>query len=223
MSDAREIVFWGATGQAKVLREFVSPMGFRLVALFDDTEGLASPFPEVPIYRGREGFESWLATVPDPSTISFLIAIGGEHGTARVRLHRLLASRGLRPIVAIHPSAFVAHNARLGPGSQVLAHAVVAVECVLGSDCIVNTVASVDHEGRLGDGVHLAPGARLAGCVTVDDFAMVGTGAAVLPRLRIGKGAVVGAGAVVLSDVEPWTVVAGNPAKPIGRREPRSP
>jgi acetyltransferase-like isoleucine patch superfamily enzyme len=69
--------------------------------------------------------------------------------------------------------------------------------------------------------VHLAPGARLAGCVTIEDFAMVGTGASVLPRLRIGKGAVVGAGAVVLEDVPPWTVVAGNPARSIGRREPR--
>jgi acetyltransferase-like isoleucine patch superfamily enzyme len=44
--------------------------------------------------------------------------------------------------------------------------------------------------------------------VTVDDYAMIGTGA------------IVGAGAVVLQDVEAWTVVAGNPARVVGRREP---
>ncbi len=220
---ARRVVFWGATGQAKVLREFVAARGVTLVALFDDTEELASPFPDVPIYRGREGFARWLAEVGDPSEVGFLVAIGGEHGAARVRIHRFLEDHGLEPLTAVHPSAFVADNARLGPGCQILAHAVVAVECELGRDCIVNTAASVDHEGRLGDGVHLAPGARLAGCVSVGDYAMVGAGAIVLPRTRIGEGAVIGAGAVVLRDVEAWTVVAGNPARLIGSREPLNP
>lgn len=198
-------------------------MGLRLVALFDDTVGLASPFPDVPLYLGREGFESWIQKVADPSAVGFLVAIGGEHGAARVRIHGFLASTGLQPITAIHPTAFVAANARLAPGCQVLAHAVVAVECELGLACIINTAASVDHEGRLGNGVHLAPGARLAGCVIVDDFAMIGTGVSVLPRVRIGKGAVVGAGAVVLNDVEPWSVVAGNPARKVSSRVPSVP
>ena len=41
----------------------------------------------------------------------------------------------------------------------------------------------------------------------------------VLPGVKIGEGAVVGAGAVVSKDVAPWTIVAGNPAKEIGKRE----
>ena len=41
----------------------------------------------------------------------------------------------------------------------------------------------------------------------------------VLPGVTIGEGAVVAAGAVVTKDVEPWTVVGGNPAKFIKRRE----
>jgi len=218
---AREIVFWGATGQAKVLREILPSMGLRLVALFDDTPDLPSPFADVPLHGGRAGFERWLARVPDPSAIACLVAIGGEHGAPRVAIQRYLEAKGLRVATAVHPTAHVAAKASIGAGSQVLAHAVVAVESELGLACIVNTAATVDHEGRLGDGVHLAPGAHLAGCVTVGDFAMIGTGAAVLPRLRIGVGAVVGAGAVVLHDVDPWTVVAGNPAKVIGTREPR--
>ena len=218
---AREIVFWGATGQAKVLREILPSMGLRLVALFDDTPGLRSPFPDVPLHEGRAGFERWLAGVRDRGSVACLVAIGGEHGAPRVRIQRYLESNGVRAVTAVHPSAHVGADASLGGGSQILAHAVVGVESKLGLACIVNTAATVDHEGWLGDGVHVAPGAHLAGCVTVDDFAMIGTGAAVLPRLRVGKGAVVGAGAVVLADVDPWTVVAGNPARVIGRREPR--
>ena len=44
------------------------------------------------------------------------------------------------------------------------------------------------------------------------------TGAIVLPGVTIGEGAVVGAGSVVTKDVEPWTVVGGNPAKFIKKR-----
>lgn len=217
---ATEIVFWGATGQAKVLREILPSMGLRLVALFDDTPGLSSPFQDVPLYEGLPGFEKWLAGILDPSLVACLVAIGGEHGAPRVKIQRYLEERGLRAATAVHPTAHVGTGASLGRGSQILAHAVVAVECSLGLACIVNTAASIDHEARLGDGVHIAPGAHLAGCVAVGDFTMIGTGASVLPRISIGTGAVVGAGAVVLHDVEPWTVVAGNPAVPIGRREP---
>lgn len=43
-------------------------------------------------------------------------------------------------------------------------------------------------------------------------------GAIILPGRTVGEGAVVAAGAVVVDDVEPWTIVAGNPARKIGTR-----
>ena len=47
----------------------------------------------------------------------------------------------------------------------------------------------------------------------------IGTGAIVLPGVRIGEGAVVGAGSIVAHDVEPWTVVMGTPARYLRHRE----
>ena len=52
----------------------------------------------------------------------------------------------------------------------------------------------------------------------ISDFAWVGARAMILPGITIGKGAVVGAGAVVTRDVEPFEIVAGVPAKKIGER-----
>jgi maltose O-acetyltransferase len=54
--------------------------------------------------------------------------------------------------------------------------------------------------------------------VQIDDYAWIATGAIILPGVHVGRGAVVGAGAVVGRDVEPYTVVAGNPARPTGKR-----
>ena len=58
--------------------------------------------------------------------------------------------------------------------------------------------------------------------ITIKDNVWVATGAIVLPGVTIGAGAVVAAGSVVVKDVEPWTVVGGNPAKFIKKRELRN-
>ena len=49
--------------------------------------------------------------------------------------------------------------------------------------------------------------------VIIDDDADLGTGCIILPGVKVGQGAIVGAGAVVTSDVMPYHVVAGVPAK----------
>lgn len=50
--------------------------------------------------------------------------------------------------------------------------------------------------------------------IHIDDYAWIAMGAMLLPGVHIGRGAVVGAGAVVAKDVAPYTIVAGNPASP---------
>jgi sugar O-acyltransferase (sialic acid O-acetyltransferase NeuD family) len=210
---AEEMVLWGATGQAKVLRECLAESGLRLVAVFDNNPDVQPPFPDVALVIGKSGFEDWVMSRSGAVGTRFLVAIGGQLGRDRIELQDYLESFGLSPLIARHPTAYVASNAVIGAGSQVLANAAVCVDATLGRGCIVNTGATVDHDCRLGDGVHIAPGAHLAGNVTVEAYATVFTGAVVAPRVRIGQGAVVGAGAVVLKDVPAGAVVAGNPAR----------
>lgn len=205
------MIFWGGTGQAKVLRELIRD-DFELQAVFDNSPTVPAPFADIPLFRGWDGFLEWRAARP-ATPCYFLVAIGGDRGKVRVEIHRQLATAGLLAAVAVHRTAFVADNATIGPGSQILANAAVSVEAELGMACIVNTGASVDHECRLGDGVHVAPGAHLAGEVQVGDFSTIGVGATVLPRIRIGRHCVVGAGAVVTRDLPDATVAYGNPAR----------
>lgn len=211
-----DIVFWGATGQAKVLRECLEAT-HKVVALFDNNPQVPSCFSDVPIYYGKTGFEQWFSEHDQPRDLQFLVAIGGDRGEDRLALQSYLQSFGLNPIIAQHRTAFVASNASVGLGSQILAQSAVCVEAVIGLSCIINTGATVDHECILSDGIHIAPGAHLAGCVEIGRCAMIGTGAAVLPRIKIGHHAVVGAGAVVTKDVPPHTTVVGNPARIINK------
>lgn len=214
MRTIKTAIIWGATGQAKVLRECLQQMGITLVALFDNNELVAPPFADVPLFYKQAGLHQWLQNYDRQiASVGCLVAIGGNCGDDRLKIQSHLQSQGMTPIVARHPTSFVAGNARLGVGSQVLANASVCVDVSIGEACIVNTGAIVDHETVLEPGVHVCPGAYLAGCVLVERCAMVGTGAVVLPRICIGANAVVGAGSVVTRDVPPNVVVAGNPAR----------
>ena len=210
------MIFWGAAGQAKVLRECMQYASLKLLALFDRNENLVSPFADVPLYFGKKGFRNWLKKIEiPPDQIAFLVAIGGDKGKDRIEIQEYLESQGPRALIARHPTAFIADNVEIGAGTQILANSSICVETVVGRGCIINTKASVDHECHIGDGTHICPGATLAGCIHVGRYVTVGTGAVILPRIDIGDGAIIGAGAVVLEDVLPHTVVVGNPARVI--------
>jgi acetyltransferase-like isoleucine patch superfamily enzyme len=58
------------------------------------------------------------------------------------------------------------------------------------------------------------------GDVTIGNDVWIGTEATIMSGVAIGDGAVVGARALVANDVEPYTIVAGNPARPIRKRCP---
>lgn len=208
------LVVWGGRGHALVVAELAATRGQEVVLVVDRDPELPSPLDGVPMVVGIDGLDGWLARW-DGRAPSFAMAIGGRHGAARRELHGLLVQRGLVPAPLVHPGARIAATTLVGPGTQVLLGAAVAAAAVLGTQVIVNTSASIDHECRIGDGAHLGPGSILAGEVDVGIDVFVGAGAVVLPRVRLGDGAVVGAGAVVTSDVAPGSVVVGVPARPL--------
>lgn len=69
-------------------------------------------------------------------------------------------------------------------------------------------------------GRHLIPENAKSLPVTIEDDVWVGFHAIILKGVKIGRGAVVGAGSVITKDVAPFTVVAGNPQRVVGKSLP---
>jgi len=139
-----------------------------------------------------------------------IVAIG-DNGVRRKFAERIEAM-GYELIRAIHPSANIARNARVGRNTVVAAGALVCAHAQVGDSVILNTGCIVDHESMIGTGTHVCPGARIAGRVVVEAGAFIGIGSTIIQSLRVGYEAVVGAGAVVIRDVAPLSTVVGVPA-----------
>ena len=217
MSESTQFVLWGSAGHVKVLADIIALRGGKVLALFDNRQ-VPSALPGVPIFIGEVGFDQWAKSAARVQHVAGLAAIGGNRGRDRLYFQDFFKKHELTLPVLVHPSAVVSRSALLGAGTQVLALANVAADVTTGDACIINHNASVDHECVLGNGVHIAPGATVCGCVTLGENAFIGAGSVILPRLTIGADAVVGAGAVVTRNVRPGSTVIGNPAKAIPSR-----
>ena len=139
------------------------------------------------------------------------MAIGNPQ--AKKRLFAELKGKGASFAQMIHPSAVIARSARLGEGVVVCPQSFVSADVVVGDLCAINGNASVGHDVRLGSFSTLSSHVDLTGWVQVEECAFFGSGARVLPKLKIGSGARVGAGAVVMRSVPADTVVYAPPAK----------
>lgn len=195
-----------------MLRELLEGNGNVIVAVFDNNPKVPSPFPGVPVYHGLSGFQDWL-NQRGPGVVQGVATIG-LRGAERLDVHALFASHGIELAQAVHRSAFVADDAVIGAGIQIMAHATICSKATLGDAALINTAACIDHECVVERGVDVGPGAVLTGRVVVEEFAVVGAGAVILPRVRVGAGSIIGAGAVVTKDVPRGVTVAGNPAAP---------
>lgn len=141
------------------------------------------------------------------------------------RLRRWYLTRVLRyriaPNAAIHSGCWVT-----GFSLSVGEHSVINRNCRLDSrgGLVIGANVSISPECYLISSSHDPHSPTFAGsskptAVTIHDYAWLGVRALVLSGVTIGRGAVVGAGAVVSRDVPPLAIVAGNPARVIGQRQ----
>ena len=114
-------------------------------------------------------------------------------------------------------------------GIDIGTHCSIGVQCYIGA---VNDIKIGDHvliagQCYIGGGRYpitkngipmMEQGSYSNGTIEIGDDVWIGAGVKILDNIKIGEGAIVGAGAVVTKDVEPYSIVAGIPAKAISQR-----
>jgi acetyltransferase-like isoleucine patch superfamily enzyme len=165
--------------------------------------------------------EGWDALPEDQR----LLTIGPR---ARIRTHAVIyagstigADFHAGHHVLIREMSILGDRVSIGSGSIVEHHVRVGDDVRLHSACFVPEFSVLEDNCWLGPGVILTNAKhplsrgvkdRLHGPV-IGKGAKIGAGAVILPGVRIGEGALIGAGAIVAADVPPKTVVRGEPAR----------
>lgn len=203
------LVILGAGGHGRVVLDAAQAGGVSVRGFLDSTRPPGSLVNGILVLGPTDLLEDSALLAGS----GIIVALGDQEARRRFSLHVL--DRGGTLATVCHPAAVVSAFATLGCGSFLAAGSIVAPNAAVGRFCLLNTACSVDHDARLGDGVQVCPGARLAGRVVCGEGSFIGTGAAIIPDIIIGRHAAVGAGAVVIRDVPPGETVAGNPAHPI--------
>jgi UDP-perosamine 4-acetyltransferase len=202
------IVIVGAGGHAKVCIESLRAMGEQVDFCVGD-ENSPDSCVGVPVLIG----DGNLARLRSEGYEKAFIAIGSNR--LRERLAKLATDQGYRLVNAINPHAIISPSVTFGNGVAVMAGAVINAEAAIESLAIINTGATIDHDCRIGRAVHIAPQCGLAGNVVVGDQSFLGIGARVIPEIKIGANVTVGAGGVVIQDIDSGKTVVGIPVRPI--------
>jgi acetyltransferase EpsM len=204
------VAIYGAGGLGREILQVLDDCGIPCAGFVVDPQ-----FPAPDAICGVAVHRSLTALAADHS-VKFVIALGNP--AARARVATALAQQiGSRFATIIHPRAWIAGTVDIGPGSMVFGLSSVTADTSVGRHVLINPGTTIAHDCELADFATLGPSCALAGGVIVEEAAELGIGVRVAPRIRIGRAAVVGAGAVCVRSVPPGTTVVGVPAHPIVR------
>lgn len=127
----------------------------------------------------------------------------------------------------IEPGAIIREQVDIGKNAVIMMGAILNIGAVVGEGTMIDMGAVLGGRATVGKNCHVGAGAVLAGViepasatpVVVEDNVLIGANAVVIEGCRVGHDAVVAAGAVVVEDVAPNTVVAGCPARVIKTKD----
>lgn len=161
-------------------------------------------------------YEEFLAT-PAPEHWAVLAI---ANSSVREKLSGRLVADGVRPWTVIADNVVVMDDVLLGEGAILSPFVTLTSNIRIGRHFHANLYSYVEHDCVIGDFVTFAPAVKCNGNIVIEDHVYIGTGAVIKQGkpgqpLVIGRGAIVGMGAVVTKDVAPGTTVVGNPARPL--------
>jgi sugar O-acyltransferase (sialic acid O-acetyltransferase NeuD family) len=202
-----DLVIVGAGGFARETAAAAISAGFSPLGFVDDDPALhGTRRSGLPILGPVDSVRDMTAAV--------VVCVGNPRNyKARRDIVRRLDLPVQRYARVVHPDASVGVGSVVEPGSVLLAGAVLTADVAVGAHVAVMPQVVLTHDDRVGDFCTIASGVRLGGGVLLDEGAYVGSGALVREGVKVGAWSLIGMGAVVLHDVPPGEVWAGNPAR----------
>lgn len=199
----REVLSW-----ARQCAEF--RRDWEVGGFLDDNPAALDAFDVgLPILGSVDGYE--------PGHGDLFICAIGKPEIKRACVEKVSAKGGVFTCL-IHPSVIFGERVALGEGVILCPRATLTCDIHVGHHSALNLFTAVGHDARMGDFCQMHSYSELCGEVVLEDEVLVGTHATILPRGRVGRGSIVGAGSVVVGKVPAGVSVHGSPARLLTRR-----
>lgn len=115
----------------------------------------------------------------------------------------------------VHPKVWIHDYMTVGEGTIIYEGAILTANIEIGNHVIISPKCGVGHDSIIKDYVSLLWNVNVSGNDLIEEGVMMGSGSTVIQGKKIGKGSIIGAGAVVVNDVESFSTAVGVPAKVI--------
>lgn len=208
----RKLYIFPFNGNGIEALDCLNPAEYEFMGFIDDNEEKKKAQNPWPVY-GRE--------ILDNEKEAFVLAVPGSPLSYPQRATHI-ASLGLpehRFATVIHPGAHIGRQVRIGYNTLIMAGVVITSNARVGNHvCILpNTV--IHHDAIVGDYTLIGCNVAVAGGTHIGENCYIGSGTNIINGIKIGDRTLIGLGSNVLRGTTEQATIAGNPAKPIVKKE----
>ncbi|MDR1573106.1 MAG: acetyltransferase [Clostridiales Family XIII bacterium] len=210
----KELYIIGAGGLGRETADTVCAINertpeYKIVGFLDDAETLrGSVINDIPVLGGR----AYLKENTDASKPCAVIAVADPRAKETIAddLNAFVIWENI-----VHPTAVVSRYAEIGCGAIIQSHTILSSNTKIGNHVIINVSSVLGHDAVLEDFVSVMSLCDITGGVHIGKGAYLTSSVAVIPNVRIGEYAYIGAGSTVIKDVNANAIMVGNPARQI--------
>ncbi len=206
-----DIIIYGSGGMASEVVQIIEDSNlvrpaWNILGYIDDFKGDSGE-----IINGYKiiGSAENLKSLNNPTSI--IIAMSDPK--AKKRVYNNIKEYNLTFPTLIHPTARVAHNAKIGEGCVIGMDSIVSVKVNIANFVFVNMRSIVGHDSEIHDFSSCLLNSVICGNVTINEGALVGSNSVIMQKKVIGKWAKISMGSVVSFDVKGGHVVLSRPSK----------
>ena len=118
----------------------------------------------------------------------------------------------------IDPKVYIHDYMTIGEGTIIYEGAIITANIQVGNHVIISPKCGIGHDSIIKDYVSLLWNVNISGNDVIEEGVLGGSGSTIIQGKKIGKGSIIGAGAVVIDDIDSFTTAVGVPAKVVKER-----
>jgi len=200
----------GAGTYGEAMYELAVLNGYKVKGFYDDDDAkIGSSVMGVKVLNKVRTL-----TAADIKDNKFVVAIGNNK--VRNEIMTYINELGGSTPTLIHPTAVISESAKIGKGVYIQANAYIWTKVVISDYCIISPNVVIAHHSTLGKSCLVSTLTGVGASITIEDNVFIGMGSTIMTGISlIGENSIIGAGAVVIKNVEKNSVYAGVPAKKI--------